>query len=130
MAKFSEWRGWQQWTAIAGAAVVATAGLFFLVFKGQHEQNAAAQEKLRRQLQETVELESYKPRLAELERQLVTVNQQLEEARRIVPENEEADSFVRSIDAEAVRAGIEIRRYTASPWLKKTCTRRRRSRLR
>jgi type IV pilus assembly protein PilO len=41
--------------------------------------------------------------------------QQLEIERRIVPDEKEVDGFMKMLSAEAVKAGIELRRYTARP---------------
>jgi type IV pilus assembly protein PilO len=50
-----------------------------------------------------------------MERQLANLKQQLEIERRIVPDEKEVDGFIKMLDAEALKAGIEIRRYTAQP---------------
>src|SRR5207344_623539 len=41
--------------------------------------------------------------------------QQLEIERHIVPDEKEVDSFMKMLSAEAMKAGIELRRYTARP---------------
>jgi type IV pilus assembly protein PilO len=43
------------------------------------------------------------------------LKQQLEIERKIVPDEKEVDGFIKMLDAEAMKAGIEIRRYTAKP---------------
>ncbi len=60
------------------------------------------------------ELESYRPKLADMERQVASLKQQLEIERKIVPDEKEVDGFIKMMDAEA-EGGIEIRRYTAKP---------------
>ncbi|MGA9527093.1 MAG: type 4a pilus biogenesis protein PilO [Terriglobales bacterium] len=102
-------------TLVLGA-VVLTGGLFFTVFKPQREENAAAQTKLQAKLRENAELEAYRPKLADIERQLTSLKQQLEIERRIVPDEKEVDNFMRMVSAEARKAGVEIRRYTAKPY--------------
>jgi type IV pilus assembly protein PilO len=119
MAKLKDIPALQQWAVILGAAALATAGLYFTVYKPQCTQNQAAQQKLQRQLRETAELESYRPRLVQLDRELADIQNQLDAARRVVPEQEEADNFVRMLDAEAAQAGIQVRRYTAKPLVTK-----------
>ena len=98
---------------LAGAAV--TGGLYYTVFKSQRDANAAAQVKLQAKMRENAELEAYRPKLAEMERQLATLKQQLDIERRIVPDEKQADDFIRAVDAEAAKAGVELRRYTAMP---------------
>src|SRR5215472_12049184 len=115
MANFGEMSGIKQWGAAIGGAVLVTAALYFTVFKSERDQNAAAQQRLEAKMKENAELESYRPRLAEIERQLASLKQQLEIERRIVPDEKEVDGFMRMLDAEASKAGIEIRRYTAQP---------------
>lgn len=102
-------------TLVLGAAVV-TGGLYFAVFKSQREENAAAQTKLQAKLRENAELEAYRPKLADIERQLASLKQQLEIERRIVPDEKEIDNFMRMVSGEARKAGVEIRRYTARPY--------------
>ena len=99
---------------VLGAAVVSGA-LYFTVFKSQREANAAAQTKLEAKQRENRELEAYRPKLADIERQLVSLKQQLEIERRIVPDDKEVDNFIKMLDAEALKTGIEIRRFTAKP---------------
>ncbi len=100
-------------------AVVATGGLYYTVFKSQRDQNAAAQVKLEAKRHENAELEAYRPKLADIERQLTSLKQQLEIERRIVPDEKEVDNFMRMVSGEARKAGVEIRRYTARPYVTK-----------
>ena len=53
--------------------------------------------------------------MADIERQLASLKQQLEIERRIVPDEKEVDNFMRMVGGEARKAGVEIRRYTARP---------------
>jgi type IV pilus assembly protein PilO len=119
MANFGEMSGIKQWAVVLGAAVLITAGLYYTVFKSQRDQNTAAQAALDSKRKENAELEAYRPKLAEMERQLASLKQQLEIERRIVPDEKEVDGFMRMLDAEASKAGIEIRRYTAQPTAQK-----------
>ena len=57
-------------------AVVATGALYYTVFKSQRDQNDAAQIKLQAKLRENAELQAYKPKLADIERQLASLKQQ------------------------------------------------------
>ena len=102
-------------TLVLGAAVV-TGGLYYTVFKTQRDENAAAQTKLESKERENRELEAYRPKLADIERQLASLKQQLEIERRIVPDEKEVDNFMRMVGGEARKAGIEVRRYTAKPY--------------
>src|SRR6201997_4931037 len=112
---FSEMSGLKQWGVLVLGAVVLAAGLYFTFFKSQRDANATAQATLDAKVRENAELEAYRPKLAEIERQLASLKQQLEIERRIVPDEKEVDGFIRMLDAEAAKAGIEIRRYTSEP---------------
>ena len=115
MANFSELSGVKQWAALLLGGVIVTVALHFTLFKTQREANAAAQITLDAKLHENAELEAYRPKLAEIERQLASLKQQLEIERRIVPDEKEVDGFMKMMDAEALKAGVELRRYTAKP---------------
>ena len=119
MATFGELSGLKQWAIVVGGAVLITVGMHYTLFKSQRDQNAAAQQQLEAKMRENAELEAYRPKLAEIERQLASLKQQLDIERRIVPDEKEVDGFMRMMDAEAAKAGIEIRRYTAQPTAQK-----------
>ena len=65
------------------AGAVITGGLYYTVFKTQREQNAVAQQQLDTKLRENAELEAYRPKLADIERQLASLKQQLGDLDRI-----------------------------------------------
>ena len=108
MANFSELSGLKQWGAVLAGGAIVTAALFFTVFKSQSEKNTAAQHALEEKVRENNELESYRPKLKQIE-------QQLEIEARIVPNEKQLDGFITMLDGEAQKAGVELRRYTAKP---------------
>lgn len=112
---FSELSGIKQWGITLGAAVLLTVALYFTYFKSQRQNNASAQQALEAKVQENHELEPYVGKLAEMDRQVASLQQQLEIEKRIVPDEKEVDGFIRMLDSEAIKAGIELRRYTAQP---------------
>ena len=113
MANFDEISGLKQWGALLGGALLLTGALYFTVFKSQREANTTAQVSLDTKVRENAELEAYRPKLKEIEAQLASLKQQLEIERRIVPDEKEVDGFMKLMDAEALKSGIELRRYTA-----------------
>lgn len=112
---FSEMSGIKQWGVALGLAALASLALYMTLFKSQRDDNQAQQAKLEAKMRENKELEAYKPKLADMERQLANLKQQLDIERKIVPDEKEVDNFIRMMDAEATHAGVELRRYTARP---------------
>jgi type IV pilus assembly protein PilO len=110
---FSEMSGIKQWALTVGGALLLSVALFFTYFKSQRETNATAQKALDAKLQENRELEPYRTKLAEIDRQLASLQQQLEIEKRIVPDEKEVDGFMKMLDGEAMKTGVELRRYTA-----------------
>src|SRR5579863_5400895 len=113
MANFSELSGIKQWGAVILGGAIVSAALYFTVFKSQDEKNAAAQHSLEDKIRENNELESYRPKLKQIEQQLAELKQQLEIEQRIVPDEKLVDQFITMMDGEAVKAGVELRRYKA-----------------
>src|SRR5580698_2621841 len=112
---FNELSGIKQWGAVLAGGAIVTAALYFTVFKSQSDKNAAADHAVQEKVRENNELESYRPKLKDIERQLANLKQQLEIERRIVPDEKLVDTFIETMDGEAQKAGVELRRYTAKP---------------
>jgi type IV pilus assembly protein PilO len=115
MENFSEMSGLKQWGLLLAGAALITGAMYFFVFKSQQEANTASQSALDDKLRENAELEKYRSKLDVIERQLASLKQQLEIERKIVPDDKEVDNFIKTMSAEALKAGIELRRYTAKP---------------
>lgn len=115
MTNFGEISGLKQWAVLLLGAALLTGALYFTLFKTEREANKVDQQNLDNKLRENAELESYRPKLVDIERQLASLKQQLEIERKIVPDEKEVDGFMKMMDAEAIKAGIEVRRYTAKP---------------
>jgi type IV pilus assembly protein PilO len=115
MANLSELSGSKQWGLALGAALLVSTALFFTYFKSQRDANATAQKALADKLQENAQLEPYRTKLADIDRQIANLQQQLEIERRIVPDEKEVPNFMTMLDSEALKAGVELRRYTAAP---------------
>jgi type IV pilus assembly protein PilO len=112
---FSELSGLKQWGAVLAGGALVTVALYFTVFKSQSDKNTAALHAVQVKVQENNELESYRPKLKDIERQLANLKQQLEIERRIVPDEKSVDAFIEMMDSEAQKAGVELRRYSAQP---------------
>ncbi len=92
---FNELSGLKQWGAVLAGGALVTAALYFTVFKSQSDKNAAAQHALQSKVRENNELESYRPKLKDMERQLANLKQQLEIERRIVPDDKAGGQLYR-----------------------------------
>ena len=113
MANFSELSGIKQWGVVILGGAVVSAALYFLVFKSQDQKNTADQHALEDKIKENNELESYRPKLKQIDQQLAELKQQLEIEQRIVPDEKQVDTFITMMDGEAQKAGVELRRYLA-----------------
>lgn len=113
MAKFTELPVRAQLGIVVGLAVVITAGLYYTTYKAMDDQNRASRAALKAKQDEIAQLKPYEAQKTEMEQKIASYNQQLESLNRIVPEEKEAPQFMKMMQAEAARAGIEIRRYTA-----------------
>jgi type IV pilus assembly protein PilO len=114
MANFSD-TGIKQWAMALGGALLLSTALYFTYFKSQRDANEEAQQALAAKLQENAQLAPYRTKLADIDRQIANLKQQLEIEQRIVPDDKEVDGFIRMLDAEALKAGVELRRYPALP---------------
>ena len=110
---FSELSGIKQWGVVLAGGLLVTAALYFTVFKSQDQKNTAAQQALETKIRENNELESYRPKLKQIEQQLAELKQQLEIEARIVPDEKQLDTFIEMLDGEAQKSGIWLRRYVA-----------------
>ncbi|HTW58431.1 MAG TPA: type 4a pilus biogenesis protein PilO [Terriglobales bacterium] len=110
---FGELSGIKQWGVVLAGGALVTAALYFTVFKSQSEKNATAQHALEDKIRENNELESYRPKLKQIEQQLAELKQQMEIEARIVPDEKQVDGFIETLDAEAQKAGVWLRRYAA-----------------
>ena len=115
MANLGEISGSKQWGLALGGAALLCAALYFTYFKTQRAANETAQAALTTKMDENAKLEPYRTKLTDIDRQIANLKQQLEIERRIVPDEKEVDGFMRLLSAEAIKAGVEIRRYSAKP---------------
>lgn len=112
---FSDLSGWKQWLAVFAGGLIVSAALYYTVFKSQSDKNATAQHAVEEKVRENNELEAYRPKLKDMERQFANLKQQLEIERRIVPDEKAEDAFIEMMNSEAQKAGVELRRYAAGP---------------
>lgn len=100
---------------VLGVAILITAVLYFAVFKSVADQNEADAKTLASKQAEIAQLTPYQNKLTDLTRSIDGLKQQLELQKHIVPDEKEAENFIKMMQAEAQKANVEIRRYTANP---------------
>jgi type IV pilus assembly protein PilO len=115
MANLSDISGGKQWGLALGGALLVCTALYFTYFKTQRAANETAQAALTAKMDENAKLEPYRTKLTDIDRQIANLKQQLEIERRIVPDEKEVDGLIKMLDAEAMKAGVALRRYTAKP---------------
>ena len=115
MAKFSELSSSVQLAIVLGLAVVLSGAAYWFVYKNMDDGNRTLRAQLKAKQDENAALRPYADRKADMERKLATLKDQLDQMKRIVPDEKEAPQFMEMLQAEARKAGIEVRRYTAQP---------------
>jgi Tfp pilus assembly protein PilO len=101
MAKFTDMPVRVQLLVVAGLVIGLTIA------------NTAARAEVKKVQDQNELLRTFEPKLADMNRQIASLREQLEEMRKIVPDEKLADKFIEMMQATAEQSGIEIRRYTA-----------------
>ena len=119
MASFSEMPVTAKFGIVLVVAIVITAGLYFGIYRAIADQNETDAKSLAGKQAEIAQLKPYQDKLADLTRSIDGLKQQLELQKRIVPDEKEAEGFIKMMQAEAQKSNIEIRRYTTNPVVNK-----------
>jgi type IV pilus assembly protein PilO len=96
------------------AAVVGVA-YYYVYLNPEVQQNEQLKAKINDKKRENEQLRQFEPKLADLNRQMAILQQQMDIQKKIVPEDKDADQFIRLLHDTASTSGIEIRRYTSMP---------------
>ena len=115
MAKFTELPGKVQLAIVVGLLVVITGAMYWFVYQSMDAQNRQFRATLKAKTDENAALRPYADKKADMERRIATLKDQLEQMKRIVPDEKEAPQFMEMMQAEARKANVEIRRYEAKP---------------
>jgi type IV pilus assembly protein PilO len=100
---------------VAGIGLVLSVGFYFWKLRPMEQQNKLDLEALRVKQAEVAQLAPYRNKLNELNGQIATLRDKLEEQKRIVPEQKEVPAFITVVQDEAVRSGVSIRHYKTKP---------------
>jgi type IV pilus assembly protein PilO len=115
MAKFSEMSTGTKAMVLGLLALIIGAVYYFLVYSGKNQENLQLQAKIKEKQADNARLREFEPKLAQLTRDMAILEQQIEREKKVVPEDKDADQFIRLLHDTAASSGIEIRRYTAMP---------------
>jgi len=97
------------------AGVLVAAGVWYTVVRPMQQLNSSDLIALQGKKAEITQLMPYQTRVAQLNKEIEGLRQQIEQQQQIVPEDKQVDGFIRLVQAQAHSSGIEIRRFTAMP---------------
>src|SRR5215469_2100818 len=115
MAKFSEMSVLTRLLVLVVIAGLLSAAAYYMWLNPAIQVNADLKTKIADKNRENEMLRPYESKLAQLNRDMAILEQQIEREKKVVPDDKDADQFIRILHDTAATAGIEIRRYTAMP---------------
>jgi type IV pilus assembly protein PilO len=115
MASWSEMPVKSKLLIMVVAAVALSGLLYYFYYKPISDQNEATAKQVAGLKAENDSLSPYESKLKDLDVQIGNLTQQLEQMKQIVPDEKEADNFIRMVSATANSSGIEVRSYTTKP---------------
>jgi type IV pilus assembly protein PilO len=115
MAKFGEMSLAARAGILFVAALMIGAAYYYIYFNPLYQANQQLNTKIKDKTAENNMLRTFEPKLAEENRKMAILQQQIEIQKRIVPDDKDADQFIKLLHDTAATSGIEIRRYTSMP---------------
>jgi len=115
MAKFNEMSLAARAGVLFIAAAMIGAAYYYVYFNPLYQANQQLQAKIKDKNEENARLRTFEPKLLEVNRNMAILQQQLEIQKKIVPDDKDADQFIKLLHDTAATSGIDIRRYTAMP---------------
>lgn len=118
MGKFNELPALIRFAIMAVIGAVIFAGAWYGPvpgFAAMKAANEASLQKLKAQEDDNARLKPYEGQLKQIEIQIDSLQRQMDRQKQIVPDQKDADDFIRDLQADAQQAGIEIRSYVAKP---------------
>jgi len=98
-----------------GLVIALTVGAWFGLYKQMTDDNTTRTAQLNQLLEENKKLKAIEPELAHTMQRIEEYKQQLENMKKIMPDEKLADQFIHLMQETAAAAGIDIRRYSAKP---------------
>ena len=115
MAKFDEMPVIARLGIMVLVAAILCVGVYYLVHADIVKKNTALEAQVKDKEEENRRLKQYEPQLSALNKKIDDLQRQIEVEKKIVPEDKDADQFIKLLHDTASLSGIEIRRYTAMP---------------
>ena len=115
MASWSEIEPRYKIVILSLACVLIAAGIWYAVVRPMEQINRDDLAALKGKKAEIAQLMPFQARITQLNKEIETYRQQIEQQKQIVPEDKQVDGFIRMIQAQAHSSGIELRRFTAMP---------------
>jgi type IV pilus assembly protein PilO len=95
--------------------VLIAAGVWYAMVRPMEQHNREDLAALQGKKAEITQLMPFQARIAQLNKEIDSYRLQIEQQQLIVPEDKQADGFIRAMQAQAHSSGIELRRFTALP---------------
>jgi len=113
MPKFSDMPVKVQVLTVAGAMIALTLAAYFFLYQSMTAANVQAELAVKKVQDQNELLRQFEPKLADMNRQIESLREQLNEMKKIVPDEKLADQFIEMIQDTAQASGVMVRRYTA-----------------
>ena len=115
MAKFNEMSVATRLLVLIVVGALLSAVVYYMWFNPKIQTNTDLKTKIADKNRENEILRPYESKLQQLTRDMAILEQQIEREKKVVPDDKDADQFIRLLHDTAATSGIEIRRYTALP---------------
>ena len=113
MAKFTDMPAKMQMLTVAGVLIALTVAAWYFYYQPTDADNVKAAIEVKKVQDQNELLRTFEPKLADMNRQIASLRDQLNEMKKIVPDEKLADQFIEMMQDTAQASGIEIRRYSA-----------------
>jgi type IV pilus assembly protein PilO len=115
MASWSEIDPKYKYGILSLVCVLIAAGVWYAMVRPMEQLNVDDLAALKGKKAEITQLMPYQAKIAQLNKEIESYRQQIEQQKEIVPEDKQVEGFIRQIQVQARSSGIEIRRFTAMP---------------
>ena len=115
MARWSEIEPKYKFGVLSLACVLVAVGVWYTVVRPMEQVNRDDLVALQGKKTEITQLMPFQARIAQLNKEIDGLRQQIEQQKQIVPEDKQLDGFIRAIQTQAHSSGMELRRFTAMP---------------